>query len=62
MTVPGGRFFERRDARFIELGRAPETWRRRMDLDGLSTHGGRAFEGVVEAAGGIDMGTEQGHT
>jgi len=62
ISVLGSSFLERRDASFIELGRAPESGRRGVNLDRLGTHGGSSLEGEVEAAGRIDVGTKKGHT
>lgn len=61
IAMLGRRLFERRYASFIELGRAPEAWRRRVDLNRFGAHGRGALEGEVEAARGIYMGTEEWH-
>ena len=58
----GRGFLERRDAAFIELGRAPESGRRGVDLDRLGAHCSCSLEGEVEATRRFDMGTKEGHT
>ncbi len=61
MTVLRGRLFERGDARLVELGRAPETGRRRMHLDRFRPHRFGSLEGQMEAARRVDVSPKQRH-
>ena len=55
-----GRLLEGRDASLVQLGRAPETRRCRMDLDRLRSHRRGSLVGEVQSTAGVDVRANQG--